>query len=91
MSSKNKSKPSVASKAQAETKAQKFVRLAEKRVPAAIKKIMLIGNLSGPGYDPTAEQIKKIEDALATAVEATMARFVPKTPEAKAAQSSFKL
>lgn len=91
MSSKMKSKSSTSTSATQETKAQKFVRLAEKRVSTAVKKVMLVGNLAGPSYDYTQEQVAKIESALATAVETTMARFVPKTPEAKAAQSSFKL
>lgn len=58
-----------------ETKEQKFKRLADKRVNTALKKIKLIGNLSGSGYSYTEEQITKINDALADCVESTMGRF----------------
>ena len=91
MAFKAKTKPVTGIKPLSETKAQKFVRLAEARVSKAVKYVRLVGNLSGSGYDYTSEQVKKVEDALASAVEATIARFVPKTAEGKAAESSFKL
>ena len=47
-----------------ESKADKFRRLAKKRVPAALAKIRLIGNLGGSGYEYTPEQVAKIETAL---------------------------
>lgn len=47
-----------------ETKADKFRRLAKMRVPGALAKIRNIGNLSGSGYEYTAEQVEKIATAL---------------------------
>lgn len=58
-----------------ESKTDKFKRLANARVNVALKRIKLIGNLAGPGYEYTPEQVKAIEDALADAVESTMAKF----------------
>lgn len=45
-----------------ETREQKLVRLANKRVANAIAKITVIGNLAA--YKPTGEQIEKIMTAL---------------------------
>lgn len=78
-------KPAVAG---AETKEAKFARLATKRVNAALVKIRLIGNLSGPGYVHTPEQITAINAALSSAVTAAMQAF---SRTAKAAESGFKL
>ena len=58
-----------------ETKAQKFSRLASKRVSKALKAVGNIGNLSGAGYESTPEQRKKIVDALTEAVAATAKRL----------------
>lgn len=58
-----------------ESKADKFSRLASKRVTKALKAIANIGNLSGGGYERTNEQVKKITDALTAAVNAVKARF----------------
>ena len=58
-----------------ETKEMKFVRLGKARMDKALKGIRLIGNLSGSGYSYNAEQIEKMEQALHSAVEATMERF----------------
>lgn len=66
-----------------ETKEDKFVRLGDKRVSAALQKIRLIGNLSGPGYNYTQAQVELIEGVLREAVVSTMARFHP-TEEAGA-------
>lgn len=51
-----------------ETKEQRFKRLADKRVNAALIKIRLIGNLASSNYECTAEQVKKLTDALHNAV-----------------------
>ncbi len=51
-----------------ETKEQRFKRLADKRVNAALVKIRLIGNLASSHYEFTPEQVKKINDVLHAAV-----------------------
>lgn len=68
-----------------ETKAQKFSRLASMRVTAAIKKISLIGNLAGPGYEYTPAQLANIRTHLGKATEEALVKF-DKTA-AKAASS----
>lgn len=60
---------------QDETKAQRFSRLANKRVPKTLKAIANIGNLSGAGYESTPEQRAKIEAALREAVDAAVQRL----------------
>jgi len=59
----------------AETKDQKFMRLAQARVSRAVKMIYNIGNLGGAGYSSTAEQREKIATALNSAVENTLGRL----------------
>lgn len=53
-----------------ETKAERFVRLAEPRVSHACKAISLIGHLAASSYEYTEEQVdamfKAMEDELAT-------------------------
>lgn len=58
-----------------ETKEQRFVRLATKRTGAAIKKIVNIGNLGGPGYVSTQEQRDKIISSLTDAVTSVKTRL----------------
>lgn len=58
-----------------ETKAQKFSRLATKRVTKALKAVGNIGNLSGAGYESTAEQRAKIVTALQEAVDGVKSRL----------------
>lgn len=58
-----------------ETKAQKFSRLATKRVGDALKKINAIGNLAGASYEKTPEQVERIKELLTGAVKATVARL----------------
>jgi hypothetical protein len=64
-----------------ETKSDKFRRLATARLTKARKAILVIGNLSGPGYEFTDEQVAKIFDTLAGDVGDTRERFsrAPKT------------
>ena len=66
-----------------ETKAERFVRLAKARVPRALKRIKLIGNLAGPGYEYTDEQTEKVLDALQGAVDRVRDKF-QKDTEAEA-------
>ena len=58
-----------------ETSAQKFVRLAEQRMGNALKYIGLVGNLAGPGYERSPEQVEQILTALQEAVDKVKDRF----------------
>lgn len=58
-----------------ESKRDRFVRLAIARTQAAIKRIHLIGNLAGSGYESTTDQRTKIVKALVDAVEHTRHRL----------------
>ena len=69
--------------AEAENKHDKFKRLASKRVSNAIKKIELIGHLSGSSYESTAEEVEKIFSALQQALDGAKEQFSAKTPEKK--------
>lgn len=61
-----------------ESKAERFERLATARMEAALKRIELIGNLAGPGYESTPEQQAAMWKALDDAIAAVKARFQPK-------------
>lgn len=70
----------------AETKAERFKRLANKRVSKAIKILRNIGNLSTKGnYEYTPEQADRIFGALAKEVNAIKDKFAG----TKAAAESF--
>ena len=70
--------------AEAETKHDKFKRLASKRVSNAIKKIELIGHLSASSYECTAEEVEKISAALQQALDGIKEKFSKKkTSDAK--------
>lgn len=60
---------------QGESKADKFKRLASKRVTNAISKVELIANLAGSGYEYTPEQVEKILSALQGSVDKVKAAF----------------
>lgn len=49
--------------------ALRFVRIANKRVPKALKAVSGIGNLAGAGYSKTPAQVSAIVDALLAAVK----------------------
>ena len=69
-----------------ETKREKFVRLAEKRVNFVIKEFDLIGNLSNKSnYDYTKEDIDKIIKILKKSISDLETKFTSK------AKSNFKL
>ncbi|UCB57039.1 MAG: hypothetical protein JSV30_00110 [Candidatus Omnitrophota bacterium] len=74
--------------AEAESKHDKFKRLASQRVTNAIKKIELIGNLSSPGYEYTAEEVDKIFTALQRTLDNTKGRF---SKEKKEESGKFEL
>jgi len=65
-----------------ETDAQKFVRLAEMRMGNALRYIGLVGNLAGPGYERSPEQVEQILIALQEAVDKAKDRFGGKSPAA---------
>jgi hypothetical protein len=65
-----------------ENKSERFRRLATDRLTKARKAILVIGNLSGAGYEFTDEQIAKIFDTLARDVGDTRERF-NRAPKAK--------
>jgi hypothetical protein len=59
-----------------ETKRDKFVALAEKRVVRAVKAIRVVGNLSNKtNYDYTDEDVTKILDTLEAEVDSIRGRF----------------
>lgn len=59
-----------------ESKAQRFVRLGQRRVPKAVKAIRAIGNLANRAqYTYTEEQWRKIMGALTSEVEALYRAF----------------
>lgn len=59
-----------------QTKAEKFKRLAEKRVPVAITKIRLVGNLSDPyNYHYSEEEANKIIKAIKAEYDDLAASF----------------
>lgn len=61
--------------AEAETKHDKFKRLANQRVANALKKIELIGNLSSSGYEYAPEEVEKIFAAIQQTLDSTKNRF----------------
>jgi len=60
---------------EAESKHDKFKRLAAQRVTNALKKIELIGNLSSPGYEYSSEEVDKIFVALQETLDGTKSKF----------------
>jgi len=67
--------------AEAESKNDKFKRLATKRVANAIKKIELIGHLSASSYESSAEEVEKITNALQQAIDGVKDKFSSKKPQ----------
>ena len=66
-----------------ESKAEKFVRLAELRMTKALKGIENLANLSNrSSYEYTDEQVKAMFGALDAAVEKVKSAFAPKEKEA---------
>ena len=64
--------------AEAESKSDKFKRLATKRVTKALKTIELIGKLSSSAYHYTEEEVEKIFSTLQQTVDNTKASFSSK-------------
>jgi len=73
-------KKSTADAKMRETRNERFVRLANKRVPKAIKAIELVRNLSGPQYEYTREQADAIVSAIMDAAVALEDAFQHQKP-----------
>lgn len=69
------------------SKQERLVRLANARVPKAVKAISLLGNLAA--YGPTEEQAQKIVSALQIAVEAVADKL--RTTNTTSQPSTFSL
>ena len=74
--------------AEAESKHDKFKRLATQRVTNAIKKIELLGNLATSGYESTPEEVEKIFKALQDTLDGVKEKF---SKTARVDKSKFEL
>ena len=61
-----------------ESKAERFVRLAEPRVSRACKAISLIGNFANGDYEYTDKQVQSMFAALQEELDAQKAKFTKK-------------
>ena len=62
-----------------ETKEEKFLRLASKRMDAIIDDLRKLGNCANrSNYSFTDEQVKQMFDVIAEATESARSRFLPK-------------
>jgi len=61
-----------------ETKYEKFIRLAESRVPKATKAIRSIGNLSSSSYEYNEGEVEKMFAALQEELDVARRRFTRK-------------
>jgi len=61
--------------AEAESKHDKFKRLASKRVTNAVKKIGLIGHLASSSYESTPEEVEKVFAAIQQALDDAKGKF----------------
>lgn len=61
-----------------ETRRDRFCRIGERRVNDVLGKIMLLGNLSSPNYECTAEDLHNMRQTLDDAIEIAFARFTPR-------------
>lgn len=68
-------KPRTPSAHADETKAQRFVRLAEARVSKTLKMIDNIGKLGGSNYERTPEQVNAIAAALHNGIEEALEKL----------------
>lgn len=81
-------KKEEAEKTEEKSKKDKFIELAETRVPKALKQIAMVGNLSDKTkFEYTDKQVKQIYDALTESLNRMKARF--ENGEEK--EESFKL
>jgi hypothetical protein len=75
MEDEPKTKVRKKSKGGSETARDKFLRLAPARMETALKKISLVGNLGGSGYDYQPAEVKQMIEALKAAVEEVETKF----------------
>jgi hypothetical protein len=68
-------KVSKARKIQGETARDRFLRLAPPRMDGALKKIKLLGNLAGSGYQYEPNEAQEMVDALTQAVDEVRDKF----------------
>lgn len=88
MVDKNKPNPKGVDKTpkKKESKAERFLRLATKRVSSILKSLRILGNCSKRNnYEYTSEQIEKMFESLQIALNNTEAQFTPSKKE----QESF--
>jgi hypothetical protein len=64
-----------------ETKSEAFLRIANKRLPVAVKRIRLLGNLSSANYSYTDEQAALIIDVLRTEVDKLESKLLKESDE----------
>ena len=67
--------PKSGKKNKSETPREKFLRLAPPRMEVALKKISLVGNLAGSGYQYDPSEAKDIVEALDHAVQEVSNKF----------------
>jgi len=72
-----------------ETKEERFMRLAEKRIPKAMDAIRLVGQLSSANYEYTPEMAQEISDALQGALQAVYDGFGTNRVKQSAADERF--
>lgn len=70
-----------------ESKADRFIRLGDKRVNATLKYLRLTANLAGPGYEYSKEQAASLIETLQGAMDNVKAAFEGK----QQANSAFTL
>jgi len=86
---KGKGRPAGKSSTPAnESKAEKFIRLASKRMTKTLNSIRQLGQLSGSGYESSPEQVAKMFGALNDAAKSAYDKFQSKG--AKQTADSFK-
>jgi hypothetical protein len=68
-----------------ESKAEKFIRLAQKRTGKVLNSLRQVGQLSGAGYESTDAQVAKIFGAISDAAQAAFQKFKNKGAKEKAA------
>ncbi len=74
-----------------ETKAEKFVRIAPRRVDKAILAIRSLGKLGGPNYERTTAQVLNIMTALEDELANCKASLAPDNKSVAKTKSGFQL
>jgi hypothetical protein len=58
-----------------ESKRDRFCRIGERRMNEVIGKIALLGNLSGPQYECTHDDLERMKSTIQIALDGAMSRF----------------